>query len=92
MKYSIYSMKDRCNGFMNVLMDVNDETAIRGFLHSLKSQPSTSLFYAHPEDYSLYRIGTFDTTSGEVVLDATPTWLCTGEIRTGVENVEALSD
>lgn len=81
MKYSIYSMKDKCNGFMNLLMDINDETAVRGFLHSLKSQPSTSLFYAHPEDYSLYAIGNFDTDSGELNVFPTPQWLCTGEIR-----------
>lgn len=62
MQYNIYSILDHKTGFINMTLDQNDETAKRNFAHAC--QVTDSLFYTHPDDYSLYCIGEFNTDSG----------------------------
>lgn len=78
MKLGIYSMKDALNGFMNIFPEQNDEMAKRGFLHSLKYAKSDSLFFSNPQDYSLYKLGTFDTESGKLEVISTPEFIVGG--------------
>lgn len=65
MKYPMYSIRDAKVGFMTPTVDQNDAAAARNFEHAVLN--SASLMNSHPADYSLYKIGEFDTESGAVV-------------------------
>lgn len=65
MKYGIYSIRDFKTGFLPPTVDQNDGSAARNFEHAVLQSEQT-LFFSHPEDYALYRIGDFDTDTGEV--------------------------
>lgn len=77
MKCFIYSIRDVYTGFLNPTFEVSDAVARRNFEHAVAAAPE-SLFTSHPDDYSLYRIGEFDTDTGllyplsvpELVIDA----------------------
>lgn len=62
MKLGVYSIRDSLTGFMNVTLEQNDASAIRNFEHAVTRVDS--LFYSHPEHYSLFKIGEFDTQHG----------------------------
>lgn len=64
MKYGIYVIRDVHTGFFSPTADVNDQTAIRNFEHAVSQ--GQSLMFTHPEDYSLYKIGEFDSDTGEL--------------------------
>lgn len=64
MKYSVYVIRDLKVGFMSPTVDHNDASAIRNFEHAVKN--TSSLMNSHPEDYTLYRIGEFDSESGMI--------------------------
>lgn len=75
MKLPVYSIRDVHTGFMTPTVDQNDNSAMRNFGHAVMN--SASLMNSHPKDYSLYKIGSFDTESGaieghlpELVIDA----------------------
>lgn len=71
MIFGIYSIKDALTGFMNCTLEQNDACAIRNFEHAVTR--TDSLFFSHPEHYSLYRLGTFDTTHGiSDIVDGVP--------------------
>ena len=59
MKISIYSIHDALNGFGNPTLQNNDASAMRQFAEVFKDIYS-------PQDYSLYKLGEFDTDSGEI--------------------------
>lgn len=65
MKYPVYAIRDVHTGFMSPTVDQNDATATRNFRHACLD--SSSLFKSHPEHFSLYRIGEFDTETGSIV-------------------------
>lgn len=73
MIYGIYSMRDVKTGFLPCNVDVNDESAIRNFEFAFKH--NDSLFATFPSDYSLYKLGEYDTDSGEINACYPPTWL-----------------
>lgn len=64
MKYGIYSIRDSRTGFLPPTVDQNDMSARRNMEHAASQR--NSLFFSHPEDYSLFRIGEFDTESGQL--------------------------
>lgn len=71
MKCNVYSIRDVHTGFLNPTFEVSDAVAKRNFAHAVLAVPD-SLFTSHPDDYSLYRIGEFDTDSGSIVGFAPP--------------------
>ena len=64
MKYPVYAIRDAKVGFMTPTVDVNDASAARNFEHAVMN--SASLMNSHPGDYALYKIGEFDSDSGEL--------------------------
>lgn len=64
MEYPIYAIRDSKVGFMTPTVDQNDASAARNFEHAVMN--SASLMNSHPGDYELYRIGTYETDSGEI--------------------------
>jgi len=65
MQKSLYSVLDlRSAIFANPFISVNDMTALRDFGNAV-NDPSTTLS-KNPEDYQLFKIGSFDDTLGVI--------------------------
>lgn len=62
MIFGIYAIKDAKSSFMPCTVDTNDATAIRNFEHAV-CQPG-SLLASHPNDFTLFKVGTYDDVSG----------------------------
>lgn len=75
MKYGIYSIRDLKTGFLPPTVDFNAISAMRNFEHACLN--TESLFFSHPEDYSLFALGTFDTDTGRIDPDDNPAELLT---------------
>lgn len=75
MRIGIYVMKDEKVGFLNPMADTNDGTAIRNFKHAIENN---AIMHCNPKDFSLYKIGSFDSSDGETILESTLTLLCHG--------------
>lgn len=74
MKYGIYCIRDSKTGFLTPTADQNDQTAMRNFAHA--AMQNNTLFYSHPQDYSLFRIGVFDSESGIIEAFVAPEHIC----------------
>lgn len=72
MKYPIYAVKDRLVGFMQPMVEMNDDSAIRNFNYGLEKSGVKN------SDYSLYRIGEYDTDSG-IISSIQPEWIFEGK-------------
>lgn len=66
MKYGVYCIRDFKTGFLPPQFDQNDGAAVRNF-ESAVLRSEESLFFSHPEDYALYRVGEFDSDSAEII-------------------------
>jgi len=76
MKINVYSVFDsKAAVFANPFYMANDAVALRGFAGAVNSPES--MLYKHPEDYSLYRLGTFDDSVGLLVAEAQPVVMAT---------------
>lgn len=64
MKFNVYAIRDVHTGFMSPTIDVSDQSAIRNFAHAVMQEHS--LMHTHAPDYSLYRIGVFESESGVI--------------------------
>lgn len=74
MIYGIYCIRDSKTGFLTPTADQNDQTAMRNFAHA--SMQKDTLFFSHPQDYSLFRVGTFDSESGIITALSAPEHIC----------------
>lgn len=68
MIYPIYAINDALNGFGSPTIQNNDAAAYRSFAEAFKD-------VFQPADYSLWKIGSFDTNTGEIIPDV-PTVVC----------------
>lgn len=59
---NVYSIRDVKAGYLAPSLDINDQTAARGFKYAF-SKPDT-LQFSNVQDYDLFRIGTFDNETG----------------------------
>lgn len=62
MVFGVFAIRDVKSGWLAPTVDQNGECAIRNFEHACMR--ADSLFFTHPGDYSLYRIGFYDTETG----------------------------
>ena len=74
MIYGLYAIKDAKSTFMPCNADLNDACAIRNFEHAVR-QPD-SLLRSHPNDYSLFKVGTYDNVGGYIEPIDSPVMLC----------------
>lgn len=74
MIYGLYAIKDAKSTFMPCNADLNDACAIRNFEHAVR-QPD-SLLRSHPNDYSLFKVGTYDNVGGYIDSIDPPVMLC----------------
>lgn len=75
MKYPVYAIRDVHTGFMPPTVDRNDNSAMRNFVHAARNPES--LFNSHPQDYALFKIGEYETDTGEIV-PCLPVEICSG--------------
>lgn len=76
MKYLIVSLRDAKTGFGIPQTEVNEQTALRNFEYAFNKKGT--LVYEHAADYSLYKVGEYDTETGvlsgctvpELIVDA----------------------
>lgn len=61
----LFGIKDKGLGFCEIFPADNKYAAMRYFNDSVNSGRQT-LLANHPEDFSLYSLGTFDQNTGEV--------------------------
>lgn len=45
----------------------SEKAAVRSFVDEVRRQSPDNLLSVHPEDYALYKLGTFDDDQGKVV-------------------------
>lgn len=64
MIYPVYAVRDALNGFGQLMLDTNDQTAIRNFKTGLSGNSS---MLASVKDYDLYKLAEYDTEKGTVV-------------------------
>lgn len=80
----MYAVRDSLTGFMTPTVDANDASAMRGFQHAVKA--TRDVMHTYPEDFSLYRIGAFDTDTGVLHPESPgPVLICHG--KDGVSDV-----
>lgn len=61
MRLSMYSIKDRLNGYATPIPFVNEELAKRYFKDHMIGNPTMT---NSPEDFELHKMGEFDTEEG----------------------------
>lgn len=64
MKYPLYAVRDVRVGFMTPTVDQNELSAIRNFKHACMNPDS--LMHTHPDEFSLYQIGEYESDTGVV--------------------------
>lgn len=69
---NLYSVYDQLSGFMGPVVDLNDDVAIRNFSYMICNSKE---YTVNAKDYSLYCVGTFDDTTGELVSHVPPHFL-----------------
>lgn len=74
MIFGVYSIRDVRTGFLSPTIEVNDQVAMRNFSHAV--QRSDSLLHSFPGEYDIYKIGTFDSESGQLVPIMPQEFLC----------------
>lgn len=76
MKYPVYSIRDQKVGFQpQLIVEQSDQSAIRGFSYAING--NEGLMNYSPSDFDLFRVGEFDTETGEFVA-VTPVNVCSG--------------
>lgn len=61
----IYAIRDYKVGYTNLIVEDNEDVAIRSLKMALRS-PDT-LFYNEPKDFALFRLGTYNTETGDII-------------------------
>lgn len=64
MMIGIYTVRDNVNGFIQPTFDMYEANQVRQFSYAV-NQPGMMKF--KPEDFSLFKIGEYDSDSGEIV-------------------------
>lgn len=73
MEYGIYSIFDKLNGYTCPNCDYNDNSARRNFSFAVSQQNSVPA-----SDLELYRVGSFNATTGVICALEHPVLICRG--------------
>lgn len=76
MIYGVFSIRDSKTGFMTPTIDVNADSAIRNFAHSLVAGPSVVTTFS--TDFDLYQLGQFNSEAGELIPCPAPVFITSG--------------
>lgn len=80
---SVYAIRDVKTNWLDPFIEVSDDAAIRGFKYALSN--GDGLFGFSPEDFTLYKVGTFDTASGAIT-GSLPAFVFDGAFVRSVDN------
>lgn len=70
MKQNMYAIYDKVAEVFNVPhFLINDELAVR---NAYDAYPQAENINRHPEDFAIYRLGTFDDSDGTVIAEIKP--------------------
>lgn len=84
MTHKIYAVRDEISGLFNqLLLFPCDAAALRAFRDALGS--NGTIFSAHPEDYALYRLGSYRDNTGVITPEVLPELVMRG--RTVLESL-----
>lgn len=61
----VYAIRDYKVGYTNLVVEENEAVAVRNLKLALRN-PDT-LFYNEPKDFALFRLGTYNTETGDIV-------------------------
>lgn len=75
MIFGVYSIRDVKTGFLSPTIEINNQVAQRNF-ESAVLNSNNSLFFTHPDDYSFYRLGSFNSDSGHFDALDLPEFIC----------------
>lgn len=64
MTYGVYVIRDDLTGYLMPSFDHNDPSAVRNFSAAVNAQRAGNLLHTNPSDYTLYKIGVYDTVTG----------------------------
>lgn len=68
MDLRLFAVFDSKAGFFsNPFVEQREESAIRQFCDAVNDKNPQNMWYKHPEDYSLFNIGSFDNLTGEIL-------------------------
>lgn len=76
MELGVFVIRDSRTEFMTPTFDMTEQSAMRNF--EVAMGRVDSLFHTHPQDFSLYALGVFDTKTGQLVSFVQPKFLCDG--------------
>lgn len=65
MIYNVYAMRDVKTGFLTPTCELSDASAIRNFENAVVRDVA-SVLWTHSEDFMLYKIGEYDTDTGNI--------------------------
>lgn len=87
MTFGMYSIRDSLTGFMTPVLEQNDAAALRNFQMACDTYPKDSgksLMRWKPADFSLFKIGYFDSDSGLLTSITPPAYIAGGlSVRAG---------
>lgn len=66
MKKTLYAVRDVKVGYNAPFIEINDATAKRGFAMAVQSASGSVMSFA-PSDFSLFKVGEFDSDCGMVI-------------------------
>jgi len=67
MKLQIYTVQDKkTEEYGNPMFLRTHGEAIRGFADAVNKQDENNSLYKHPEDYALFHIGEYETTTARI--------------------------
>lgn len=82
MIYGVFSIRDSMTGFMTPTIDLNSDSAIRNFAHSLVAGPSVVTTFS--KDFDLYQLGQFNSEAGELIPCSAPVFIVSGSDALGL--------
>lgn len=66
MKLFVFAVRDRASDqYGNPMFLISAGQAIRSFSDEVNRVAQDNMMYAHPDDFDLYSLGSFDTNTGE---------------------------
>lgn len=63
----VYAIRDSLTGYMQPTFEVNDAVAMRNFRSAILNVRSGNLLNSDPQDFNLFKIGSFDSDSAQLV-------------------------
>lgn len=79
MIYNVYAIRDTKAGFYQApWLESNDKAAIRTFSEIIRNN---SMMSHYPNDYTLYKVATFDPASGVVTGEPAPVFVSNAEVE-----------